>query len=306
MTAAPDPVSLPRFAPLGDMALYFDGRLDTATAVLPADTFPSDASDLAFAFTFWMSPGPAGWDTVVNRTEAEAEAEQTVLDVGSGPDDPLGLITLKYGPGHRFGVVFPRSMPDEIPVDLPETSGKWLYVMFAYSPFRGRGNPAAVTMAFSDGGPGYLPKPTPLKGSVQLKAESRTLTLAQPVDDTKAVPYQGMLTRLRLWGHDLTPDTAFQTMWAEPIGPKAYEIGSLRADWRMNEGYGTTAFDYANPGDGLLPIRYRPPTGSHLHLGGSGTPATEPTWAVGELTTLVRAATAQPTAQLLREGNPTR
>jgi len=303
MTTDPDPVSLPRFAPLGDMALYFDGQHDTATATLSSDTFPADASDLAFSFTFWMSPGPSGWDSAADR----AEAEQTLLDVRAGSHgDPL--ITLSYGPGHQFGVFFPQSSPDKIHVDLAGLPAKWLYVLVAYSPRRGRDNPAALTMAFSDGGPAFTPPTTTLTGSVQLPPELRTVTLGQPVlDDDKgndtAVPFQGMLTRLRLWNLDLSPDTALQNMWAEPIGPKAYAIGPLRADWRMNEGYGNTAFDYGNPGDDLLPIRYRPPTGSHLRLGGHA-PATEPTWAVAELATLVRAATAQRMAQLLREGNP--
>lgn len=297
MTAALDTVSLPRFAPLGDMALYFDGLHNTATAALPADTFPAAASDLAFSFTFWMSPGPSGWDTAVDR----ADTEQTLIDLRAGPDDPL--ITLKYGPGHRFVAVFPPSMPDEVSVELPGPPSKWLYVLVAYSPSRGRGNPAALTLAFSDGGPAFLPPATTLKPSAQVNAEPRTVTLAQPVDDAGAVPYQGMLTRLRLWGLDLPPDTALQNMWDEPIGPKAYAIGPLHADWRMNEGYGTTAFDYGNPGDDLLPVRYRPPAGSHLRLGGDA-PATEPAWAVAELSTLVRAATAQRMTQLLREGDP--
>lgn len=52
-----------------------------------------------------------------------------------------------------------------------------------------------------------------------------------------------------------------------------------------------SAFDYANPGPGLLPVRYEPPPGNHMTLG-TGDPATEPAWVIADVLTQVQKTTS--------------
>ncbi|MER5662749.1 hypothetical protein [Streptomyces mirabilis] len=287
-------VSLPRFAPLLNMALYFDGGREVATAPLPADLFPQNASDLAFTVTFWMNPGPAPW-TAGNPT-AGSDAPQTVLDVrgASGP-----VVSLAYGPGRKVTCTLPGSRPDISELAFDRLTAKWLYVIVVYSP-----NPTQLTLVVSDGGPTTASAVVPLAPQLLLGDEPRALTLGRSGGQDGA-PFQGMLTRLRVRRIAMEAADALAAMYDEPLGFQNNANDALAADWRMNEGYGTVAFDYATPGGPLLPLRYQPPPGNHLRLG-DGDPATEPGWAVANLTALVRAETAQPMAQLLSMGGTAR
>ncbi|WRZ88643.1 hypothetical protein OHB54_05935 [Streptomyces sp. NBC_01007] len=287
-------VSLPRFAPLLNMALYFDGGRELATASLPADLFAQNASDLAFTVTFWMSPGPAPW--TAGGPTAGSEAPQTVLDVrgASGP-----VVSLAYGPGRKVTCALPGTRPDLSELPFDRLTSNWLYVALVYSP-----NPTQLTLLVSDGGPTSVSAVVPLAPQLLLGDEPRTLTLGRSPSEDGA-PFQGMLTRLRVRRTALDTTGALAGMYDEPIGFQNAVTDSLAADWRMNEGYGTVAFDYATPGGPLLPVRYQPPPGNHLRLG-DGDPATEPVWTVANLTTLVRAETAQPMARLLNAGGTAR
>ncbi|MDH6221556.1 hypothetical protein [Streptomyces pseudovenezuelae] len=287
-------VSLPRFAPLLDMALYFDGLRTQATAALPPDLFAQDPGDLAFTVTFWMSPGPAPWPGA--GPPVGPEAAQSVLDL-RGPSG--AVLSLVYGPGRKLVCALPGSRPDLTELQLEGIAGPWIYVVLGYAP-----EPAQLTVRATDGGPAPAAAATELQVQLMLKNESRTLTVgrsAAPGDGE--VPYQGMLTRLRIRRTSPDPenDTTPGAMYDGPIGFRSATEGPFAADWRMNEGYGTVAFDYASPNGPLLPVRYQPPPGNHLVLG-DGEPATEPVWTVARLSTLVRSATAQPMAHLFGTG----
>ena len=97
---------------------------------------------------------------------------------------------------------------------------------------------------------------------------------------------------MRLWNAALTQAQIEAHMYDDPIGPRAYlRGGPVIGDWRMNEGYGTVAFDYASPGPELIPVRYQPPPGNHMTLG-TGDPATEPAWVIADVLTQVQKTTS--------------
>jgi hypothetical protein len=104
-------------------------------------------------------------------------------------------------------------------------------------------------------------------------------------------PFQGMIAQLRLWNVALGIGDIEAHMYDDPIGPKALLPGPVIGDWRMNEGYGTIAFDYANVGPDLIPVRYQPPPGNHMTLG-TGDPVTEPAWVIADVLTQVQKTTS--------------
>lgn len=272
-------VSMARYAPLGDMALHFDGQNAIATAPLPADLLAQATGAAPLSVTFWLNvPVPA-------PDIEPAPAPQAVLDV-RGPSGPLAAWTV--GADGTLRVSLPSSPPEDAGVPLQPFAGQWVFVTTTYGPPDDTHPHGQVQLTVRDGGPTPVNSPVDLLVTPNPQHEDRVLTVGHPAvgSSDNLLPLHGLITRIRLWSSALTSAQAGAAMYDYPVGPRAPLPGPLLADWRISEGYGDTAFDYASPAPDHLPVRYAPPPGNHLRLGGDGAGAV-PVWTVADLTTLV-------------------
>ncbi|WP_375038890.1 hypothetical protein [Actinomadura sp. NTSP31] len=286
--------SIARYAPVDDMALAFDGYRAFAQAVLPASLIPAGtAGGAAFSLTFWLNVQPV---LEKGADPPTISGPMVVADI-RGARGPLATWSIERD--LTLGFAVPGSAPGALAVDLRPYLRRWVFVVSVYGPPADDHPHGQVGLLVSDGGPVRAPVTAELEITPNPAAEDRLLTVGNlptaqyPEGLPDLGPLTGMITRMRLWTVALSSAAAAAHMYDAPIGPKGGARQSLAGDWRMNEGYGVTAFDYADPGPGTLPVRYQPPTGNHLRLG-DGEPGTEPAWIIADLVTLVRkTATAE-------------
>jgi len=297
-------VSIPRYAPLTNMALAFDGGATIAQALLPAGLIPATgpAGGSAFSLTFWMNAQP----TLAEPANGNAGAQNAppaisgpvvVLDI-RGPSGPLA--TWSIGPDLTLSFSVTNFAPPGFGVGIGMYLSQWIFVASVYTPPGGQAPHGLVSLAVSNGGLPASPASSPLTNTPNPVHEDRWLTVGNvppgppgPSQDLPPDlgPFQGMIAQMRLWNVALSPADIEAHMYDDPIGPKAIVPGPVIGDWRMNEGYGTTAFDYANPGPDLIPARYQPPPGNHMMLG-TGDPVTEPPWVIADVLTQVQKVTS--------------
>lgn len=300
-------VSIPRYAPLTNMALAFDGGATTAQALLPAGLIPATgpAGGPAFSLTFWMNAQP----TLAEPANGNAGAQNAppaisgpvvVVDI-RGPSGPLA--TWSIGPDLTLSFSVTNFAPSGFGVGIGAYLSQWIFVASVYTPPGGQAPHGQVSLAVSNGGLPASPASGTLTNTPNPVQEDRWLTVGNvppgppgppaPSQDLPPDlgPFQGMIAQMRLWNVALSPADIEAHMYDDPIGPKAIVPGPVIGDWRMNEGYGTTAFDYANPGPDLIPARYQPPPGNHMTLG-TGDPATEPPWVIADVLTQVQKVTS--------------
>jgi hypothetical protein len=287
-------ISIPRFSPLGDMALSFDGNATIAQATL------RDALNWGggFSLTFWINvPLP--------DESSSPRYPQCLIEIyapGNGPDDGLVAqwsIDSDFQLGCKL-LTGPLAETATPPVaELREYLGQWVFIATVYDPPAGdqNGQHGRLCVAVTDGSPVQNIPCADLATIPAAGAPGQILTLgsASGLAATDNAPFRGMITRMRLWQSALAldPQSLAAQMYDYPTGWKAYRDGSMVCDWRMSEGYGEVAFDYANAGGDRLPRRYEPPQGNHLNLG-TGVPGTEPAWVVADLVTLVHNTAALP------------
>ncbi len=253
--------TLPRYAPIGDMALWFHTGRQIATTTLDQGTITRESG---FAVTFWMRP-----------TDSE-EGTRYPLAISSTP------------PGHLiFSVTHPMLLSARCKVPTVTTSTAtsasveagvdwqmsmhpfvsdrgWAFTVGSYNHTR-----SEFTLAVMGKGPAEV---RTIKGWVfPSSGPEPTLTVSvgqHPVAHENQ-RFRGAITRLRLWRTALTAEEAIAARFDQPLGPRTRYGDKLAADWRMCEGYGDTAFDHG-------------PHGTHLRLG-NGTPGSEPTWVVANI-----------------------
>lgn len=307
-------VSIPRFAPLGDMALSFDGAATAAQTTLPTNLLatPENNGLKPFTVTFWMNAAPppetptseaaaTGPDTETGAAAGPStpppstpppSTPQTVVEILGTSSGPLAAITLDTDYVLTLQM---HALVDPVRIPLGPGVGSWVFVAASYSNTPGFGT---ATLLVTDGRPQPFTAQNALAAAVTLSSQDTALTLtlgrATASDVTPTTAYAGMLTRLRLWNTALTAEQAVAEMYVYPIGPQAYAAGPLIGDWRLSEGYGNVAFDYASAGDDRVPKQYAPPPGNHLTLGTArpdGIVADAPGWVIVDLSTLVVKAT---------------
>jgi hypothetical protein len=298
------PVSIPRFAPLLNSALSFDGTGAFAHATLPISSLPAAGP---FSLTLWLNvPAPA---------EAPAPAEQPPAFSLNGSQVVAELLGAKSGTvasvlidenfnlgflqcGYQSGGANPAFASLTATGSSPGYLGQWIFVAATYvqaSTTNGAGSPGSdVTILVSDGSTPLVPGPVSSGTSITLQPDETALTLrlgcAAAPSQADLGPYNGLLARVRLWSAALSSDQATAVMYQNPIGPQAYLSQSLIADWRTCEGYGPVAFDYAGLSLPYIPKHYQPPPGHHLRLGAprpDGVEAGAPTWVIANIATLV-------------------
>ena len=325
------PESISRYAPLGDMALAFDGQNTAAQADLPPGLLLSGETGLdAFAVTFWMNtpspdpdpataaPGQQVVAEIYGKTHGVILARWTVAfePARAAAPEPAAAAAPEKATAPNL-VVTCNILQAVISIPLPSDhyTGRWVFLATSYTPpppDASPGNNGFVILATSNGSPAIQHTGQQLQNPANPQAEERQLTLGNTASPAAGglTPYEGSLTRVRLWQTALDAVHGIATiMYDYPIGPRAYRTGPLIGDWRICEGYGTTAFDYSGEAT-TVRTGYQPPPGNHMRLG-TGQPGTEPTWVVADITTLVgkasnasmpfadtgRAAPPSPTAQ---------
>jgi hypothetical protein len=295
----PAVVSIPRFAPLANMVLAFDGSATIAQAPLPADLIPANGAPSPFSLTFWMNPQPT----------LETGNENAPYDQQSPPriSGPMVLVDIRgqQGPLVTWSIATDLTLsfsvasvpPGDFGVNIGPHLSRWIFVASVYAPPDGDQNQRGqVSLMVSNGGQMTTPATANLPNTPGPMHEDRWLTVGnlptarfQVSDDLG--PFQGMIGQMRLWNVALSQAQIEAHMYDDPIGAKAYRPGPVIGDWRMNEGYGTVAFDYANPGPELIPVRSQPPPGNHMTLG-TGDPAAEPAWVIADVLTQVQKTTS--------------
>ncbi len=275
-------ISIPRFFPLGDMALSFDGTATVAQATLAEPTnWPG-----GFSLTFWIN------------VAAAVESPQCVVEVYS--QQPSGVVA--YWSVDSDLMLSCMLNGTKLPAaELSTYRGQWVFAATVYTPPDGD-QPGSLTLAVSDGSPVTLQDPVKLVSHPAAGALGQILMLgASSGLAMDYAPFQGMITRIRLWSVPLTAPQLTTEMYDYPIGWKAAQAGSMISDWRISEGYGDVAFDYASAGGEFLPRRYEPPPGNHMMLG-TGVPGTEPAWVIADLVTLVHYAATVPVSLVTTTG----
>ena len=293
-------VSIPRYAPLDNMALSFDGSATIAQAKLPASLLPppEQATSAPFSLTFWMNAQP----TLAPPASTEPEAPPAI----SGPMVVIdirghhgSLATWSIGTDLTLGLAVTGNAVPGLGVNIGPYLSQWVFVASIYTPPQGQDSLGQVGLVVSNGGPMPSPVTGQLTQTPSPAPEDRWLTVGNlPYEQFSGTlpdlgPFQGMIAHLRLWGGALASSDIEAHMYDDPIGPKALLPGPVIGDWRMNEGYGTVAFDYASVGPSLIPDRYQPPPGNHMTLG-TGDPATEPAWVIADVLTLVQKSSSAP------------
>lgn len=292
-------LSLPRYAPLSNMVLAFDGSATIAQAPLPAALIPVGGSPggSPFSLTFWMNAQPTlQTDASGDPIEPHRISGPVVVADIRGPNGPLVTWSLATDLTLSFSVGIVT--PPDLGAGIGSHLSQWIFVASTYSP-PGDSDPlGAVGLIISNGGQIISSTTAQLADTPNPFNEDRWLTVGnlpyarfpnQQMPDLG--PFPGMIAQMRLWNAALGSGDVQAHMYDDPIGPKAVLPGPVIGAWRLNEGYGTTAFDYANPGPELLPVRYQPPPGNHMTLG-TGDPATEPAWVVADVLTQVQKATS--------------
>jgi len=295
-------LSLPRYAPLANMVLAFDGSATIAQAPLPAGLIPADGppGGSPFSLTFWMNAQPTletgGEGGSGDQPSPPRISGPVVLADIRGPNGPVATWSLAPDLSLSFSVMN-VSLAD-FSVGIGAHLSQWIFVASTYRPPGDSGSPGQVSLMVSNGSQVTAPASAQLTETPNPFHEDRWLTVGnlpyarfphQQLPDLG--PFQGMIAQMRLWNEELGPDALQAHMYDDPIGPKAMLPGPVIGYWRMNEGYGSVAFDYANPGPGLLPVRYQPPPGNHMTLG-TGDQATEPAWVIADVLTQVQKATS--------------
>jgi hypothetical protein len=290
-------VSIPRYAPLSNMVLAFDGSATIAQALLPAGLIPANGGPVPFSMTFWMNPQPTletpeGQD---GEPQPRLSGPMVVADIRGQQG---ALVTWSISVDLTLSYSVEGKTPFEFGVNIAPHLSQWIFVASAFSP-PSDGNPhGEVSLMVSSGAQMTTPFVAPLDWTPSPSPQDRWLTVgnlpfgqfqSQKLEDLG--PFQGMIGQMRLWNVALSQTEIETHMYYDPIGPKAYVPGPVIGDWRMNEGYGTTAFDYASPGSPLIPVRYQPPPGNHMRLG-TGDPATEPAWVIADVLTQVQKNTS--------------
>jgi hypothetical protein len=295
-------VSIPRYAPLANMVLAFDGSATIAQAPLPADLIPVGAAPggSPFSVTYWMNAQPTletGNENAPYDQPAQPRIPGPIMvaDI-RGPHGPLATWSIATDLTLSFSVM--GISPPGFGVGIGPHLSQWIFVASVYTPPGDSGSLGEVGLMVSNGGQLTSPAAAQLTETPNPFHEDRWLTVgnlpwarfqAQQLPDLG--PFQGMIAQMRLWNVALSPGDVEAHMYDDPIGPKAILRGPVIGDWRMNEGYGTIAFDYGSPGPELIPARYQPPQGNHMTLG-TGDPATEPAWVIADVLTQVQKATS--------------
>ncbi|HEX6941138.1 MAG TPA: LamG-like jellyroll fold domain-containing protein [Longimicrobiales bacterium] len=230
-------LSIPRFAPLMDMSLKFDGVDDIVTAPTPQDWTGSDG----FTVTFWA-----------DLAEIEAGVSAGILGIaGAGGDGAFWAIDAAF----RLHAYF-NHVENVLPLDA--WGRGWVYVATIYDAMRmslttfvGRGDLSDTV---------YLSSPSklPTNGNITIGHAG-----------TDAYPhFRGRISRISLFKVALRARDAIAARYDMQFGAEVRMRPDLVGSWRLNEGYGTIAFDYASA------------EGCNGILGG-GEPAAEPAWVIG-------------------------
>jgi hypothetical protein len=313
------PVSIPRFAPLLNSALSFDGTGTFAQATLPAGSLPTANQGVGpFSLTLWLNvpafPAPAGNGSNTGTAEGTTGTEPPAFSL-NGSQVVVELLGAKSGTvasvlidenlnlgfqqgGYQSGGASAASVPLNATGSSPGYLGQWIFVAATYaraSTTNGAENPGSdVTVLVSDGSTPLAPQPASSGTYLTLQPDETALTLrlgcAAAPGQADLAAYNGLLARVRLWSTALSNAQAAAVMYQNPIGPQAYQSQSLIADWRTCEGYGPMAFDYAGLSLPYIPEHYQPPPGNHLYLGAAqpdGFEANAPTWVIANIATLV-------------------
>jgi hypothetical protein len=249
-------VSLPYFAPAGDMALRFDAGSSAGTR-LPDGLLAGDG----FAMACWMT-FPDGHKTdccavvVGNDTGGVAIGllrSKVAMIPFRGPADGSGQLPHHVtGPSYRPGQGW-------LYVAVSTTKPEWLRVLVVGDdpPMTDESGLHAISIAGFQHATlvrvGYQP------GAWQ---------------EGGPKPFRGAIARLRLWRKAMTFDELMAARFDLPT-VRAGHRPELAADWRMTEGQGEIAFDYAAPSTNLG--RLASPPGNHLRFTG------DPMWVVANL-----------------------
>jgi hypothetical protein len=231
--------SIPRYAPIGDMALRFDGVDDVATAPTP-DRWVGSGS---FSVAFWMFPN------------IKAGCAMGVIGVGVGNTpqvvwliDANGQLNCTYA-----GVTNA--------LDLAFYKNQWIFVTTVF-------DATALKLSTMFNG-GALQATNSVPSAVAKQVG--TVTFGSTGTSGTGFFY-GALGRVGIWSAALTAQQIEKAMIANPVGwVSVGDDPPPSAIWRMNEGYGSMAFDYASP------------KGKDAMLGQAGSPNSEPEWMVADL-----------------------
>src|SRR5438067_13941120 len=102
LSITPPVVSIPRFAPLANMVLGFDGSATIAQALLPADLIPADKAPSPFSLTFWMNPQPTLEDNPENAPYNPPPAMSGPMVVADIRGEQGPLVTWSIAPDLRL------------------------------------------------------------------------------------------------------------------------------------------------------------------------------------------------------------
>jgi hypothetical protein len=233
--------SVPRWAPLVDVALLFDGVDDRVVADTPAALKEATS----WTFGFWMRPAPTAGTTaagaIAGLDGADAAGAAWVLGAGqqltvsyAGAQNVLSL-------AHYF-----REWTDPVPAgfgDEPLSRWRWMYVSTVYD-----GAAMSLTTLVNGG---------ELMDTVFLASSAAPPSAGQVTFGFGGAPagpfYAGLLSRVTLWRRALSAYEVGDQMRSTMVGGKVMGMPDLVGAWRMDEGYGAVAFDYASlPGSGGL------------------------------------------------------
>jgi hypothetical protein len=260
--SAPPPTaatSVPRWAPLVDMALLFDGVDDRVVAPTP------EALKIASSWTFgfWMRPAATEGASSATGTMAGLDGAESVgaaWSLGAGQQ----LTASFAGAQNVLSLAdYFREWTDPVPagVEGPLSWWKWVYVATVY-------DDTAMSLT-------TLVNAGDLMDTVFLASPAPPPAAGKVTFGYGGAPegpfYAGMLSRVTLWRRALTAYEVGEQMRTALVGGQVMGMHDLAGAWRMDEGYGGIAFDYAAlPGSGGLL--------------GDGNPDHAPEWTVADPT----------------------
>jgi hypothetical protein len=264
-------ITIPRFAPVTNMALTLQPDLDPQTEqwrgqYVAIPSTPAIDFDVADDFTVevWVSLPE---DQVYRATRDNAIVEKWAYPTDSPSPHPYPYVIRcynshaesQYVPGVIYAARYDGNRFPVIRSEDPINDGQFHHVAFV-----------------KDGSQLWLYVDAQQHDPVDDTVEDSTqndlpLCLGRRLGGQPTY-LTGSVGQLRIWGRALSPAEVTAHFVQGPLaGPADGALPAahkLAGDWRCNEGYGTVAYDYA--------------LGNHGSLGG-GDPAASPTWTVSTI-----------------------